>query len=70
MANENDIGQIRIIDNADHVLNMRVEVNLTIEEVLACADTGQRRSIYVMPRLAQSWRQLSPNHAASPAAMH
>ena len=39
MANETDIGQIRIIDNADHILNMRVEVNLTIEEVLACADT-------------------------------
>src|SRR5216683_4759131 len=70
IADENDIGQILLVDNADHVLNMRVEIDLTVEEVLALADTGQRRSVYFMPRLAQPWRQLPPNHAPSPGAMH
>ena len=70
MADQNDIGQIRVVDNADHILNMRVEIDLTAEEVLACADTGQGRSLHFMPRLAQPRRQLSPNHAAGPAAMH
>src|SRR5882724_1454335 len=65
-----DIGQIRVVDNADHVLNMRVEIDLTAEEVLARADTGQGRSVAFMPRLAQPWRQFPPNHAAGPAAMH
>src|SRR6516164_1937179 len=70
MTDENYIGQILVLDDADHVLNMRVEIDLAAEEVLARADTGQRRSVYFMPRLAQPWRQLPPNHAAGPAAMH
>ena len=45
MADENDIGQICVVDNANHVLNMRVEIDLTAEEVLSGADTGQRRSV-------------------------
>src|SRR5271156_1556995 len=52
MADQNDIGQIRVVDNADHISNMRVEIDLTAEEVLACADAGQGRSVYFVPRLA------------------
>src|SRR6516225_6570539 len=70
MPDQDDIRQIRVVDNADRVLNMGVEIDLTAEEVLARADTGQRRSVYFMPRLAQPWHQLPPNHAAGPAAMH
>src|SRR6516164_10950177 len=70
MADQNDLGQILVLDNADHVLNMCVEIDLTAKEVLARADTGQRRSIDFMSRVAQPWRQFPPNHAPGPAAMH
>src|SRR5262249_46492475 len=70
IADENDIRQIRVVDTADHILNMWVEIDLPAEEVLAGADTGQGRSVYVMTRLAQPWRQFPPNHTAGPAAMH
>jgi len=67
---QNDIRQIRVVDNAGHILDMRVEIDLTAEEVPACADTGQGRSVYVMPRLAQPRRQFPPDHTAGPAAMY
>ena len=54
IADQNDIGQIRVVDNADHILNMRVEIDLTAEEVLACADTGQGRSVYAPDRHRRS----------------
>jgi hypothetical protein len=31
MTDENDIGQILVLDDADDVLNMRVEIDLTAE---------------------------------------
>ena len=44
IADKNDIGQICVVDNTNHVLNMRVEIDLTAEEVLARSDTGQCRT--------------------------
>src|SRR6266700_4967929 len=70
MADQDNIGQILVLDDADHVLNMRVEIDLTAEEVFTLADAGQRRSIDFMPRLTQPWRQLPPENAAGPRAMH
>ena len=70
MTDQNDIGQILVLDDADHVLNMRLEADLTAKEMLALAYTGQRWRINFMPRLAQPWRQLPPDHGPSPATMH
>src|SRR4029077_18551449 len=70
MADQNDIRQILFIDNADYVLNMRVEIDRTAEEVLALADSCQSWGKNFVSHLAQSGRQLSPHHAPGPAAMH
>src|ERR1700745_591177 len=75
MAHQDDIGQIRVLDYADDVLDMRAEMSvaeiyLAGCERLARADAGQRRSIDFMSRLAQPWRQLPPDHIAGPSAMN
>jgi hypothetical protein len=52
-----DIGQIRVVDNADHILNMRVEIDLTAEEVLAKVPFAPK-----VPRHRQDVRRRGADH--------
>src|SRR6185312_17487926 len=70
MADQNDLAEILIVDNAEHVLDMRVEVDAAIDQMLALADAGQGRAQHIVPRLAQPLLDRFPDNASRPRAMN
>ncbi len=70
MADQDEVGQILIVDDAEHILDMGAEIDVAVEQMLALAQPGQRRRVDFVPRLTQRPRHWPPQEAAAPGAVN
>src|SRR5262249_36943978 len=70
MADEHEIAQPFVFDDAKHIGNVQGEVDARAEQVCSVAETGVRRCEHVVPAGAQAVDDALPGPAAMPGAVN